>query len=257
MHLPHKQSDIITDCAARLRELTRELLTPLSPSGDPLSRTASNDLLANLPEDEVWLLAEGEIFYRVGGKLVTRHSPGDLIGLERALPVDQGAYGCSGPITLEPYRRSEVLAESPSKALEYSLYAAGFYRAALAQEIRAEFQPSAGFMHFSAGETIIHQGAEADRVYTLLEGQADAMRDGVKVGDILADEIFGALAVFTRQKRMASVVAASDCTVLAVRKEEFADLVELQPQICLGLVEEMASKIHQLNGQLLALQAKG
>src|SRR5690606_30077103 len=114
-----------------------------------------------------------------------------------------------------------------------------YYREALAQEIRAEFQPSAGFKHFNAGETIIQQGAEADQVYTLLEGSADALRDGVKVGEIHADEIFGALAVFTRQKRIASVVATTDCTVLAVRKEEFVDLIEVQPHICMGLIEEM------------------
>lgn len=257
MHLPHKQSDTITDCAAKLRELAQELLAPLKPSGDRLERGISNDLLAGLSTDNVWQVLEGEAFYRVGGKLVTRHSPGDILGVEQTLAIGQGVYGCSEPVVLEPYRRAELLDQPPRKVIEYCLYTASFYRAGLAQEIRAEFQPSAGFMHFPAGETIIHQDAEADRVYTLLEGQADAMRDGVKVGEIQANEIFGALAVFTRQKRMASVVAASDCTVLAVRKEEFADLVEIQPQICLGLVEELAAKIHQLNGQLLAFQAKG
>ena len=109
-------------------------------------------------------------------------------------------------------------------------------------------------MHYQAGETIIHQGDTADRVYTLLEGSADALCDGVKVGEVHPNEIFGALAVFTRQPRMASVVATSDCTLLAVRKEEFIELIEHQPQICLGLIEEMAAKINQLNGQLRDLK---
>lgn len=258
MHLPHKQSDTITDCAAKLCELTTALLAPLTPSGPALELSTSNDLFSEQPNEQLWLIQEGEAFYRVGAKQVTCLSPGDLLGLERHLTVERGVYGCLGPITLLPYERSNLLAKSPPRVLaEYLMYSAAFFRLALAQEIRAEFQPAAGFMHFQAGETIIHQGADADRVYTLLEGQADAMRDGVKVGEILADEMFGALAVFTHQKRIASVVAASDCTVLAVRKEEFADLVELQPQICLGLVEELAEKIHQLNGHLLAAQAKG
>src|SRR5690606_4208817 len=109
---------------------------------------------------------------------------------------------------------------------------------------------------FRSGETIIQQGTMADRVYTLLEGTADALCDGVKVGEIHADEIFGALAVFTRQERIASVVASRDCTVLAVRKEEFIDLIDHQPQICVSLIEEMAAKINQLNTQLLHLSAK-
>jgi CRP-like cAMP-binding protein len=42
--------------------------------------------------------------------------------------------------------------------------------------------------------------------------------------------------------------------VLAVRQEEFVDLIDHQPQICMELIEEMAAKINQLNGQLLGKQ---
>lgn len=255
MHLPHKQSDTISDCAAHLRDAGADLVSSLTPAGEKQSFGISHDLLAHRANDQVWVITEGEAFYRVGGKQVTRHGAGDIVGLEPDLPIEVGVYGCSEPLTMVPYRRTDVV--NHERFASYLMCANAFYRASLAQEIRAEFQPSAGFMHFMAGETIIHQGAEADQVYTLLEGDAHALRDGVKVGEIHADEIFGALAVFTRQKRMASVVAVSDCTVLAVRKEEFADLVEMQPQICLGLVEELAEKINQLNGQLLASQAKG
>ena len=116
------------------------------------------------------------------------------------------------------------------------------------------FQPSAGFIRVQAGETIIHQGDVAEHVYTLLEGHAEAYLDGVKVGDVNTQEIFGALAVFTRQPRMASVVAVTDCSLVAVRKEEFVELVEHQPQICLGVIEEMAEKIRQLNAELSDLK---
>lgn len=257
MHLPHRQSDSISDCAAWAREAAETLVTELTPAGEPETASESNDLLDGRDPALVWRITAGEAHYRVGGKQVTRHGTGDLLGLESLLPAQQGHYGCEQTVTLEPYRRDQITGANPEQLVHYLMCLNAFHRAALAQEIRAEFQPSAGFMHFNAGETLIHQGAEADRVYTLLEGEAEAVRDGVKVGEIHADEIFGALAVFTRQRRMASVVAVSDCTVLAVRREEFADLVEIQPHICLGLVEELAAKIHQLNGQLLALQARG
>jgi len=257
MHLPHKQSDAVTDCATRLHDLASGLLGSISPSGGPKSFASSQDLLADQPEGLVWRVESGEVFYRVGAKQVTCHSPGDILGLEPGQFEPRGAYGCAEPVTLTPYARQDLLASAPQQLSEYLLLSSSFYRSALAQEIRADFQPSAGFVHYPAGEIIIHQGAEADQVYTLLEGEAEAMRDGIKVGDIHANEIFGALAVFTRQKRIASVVAKSDCTVLAVRKEEFADLAELQPQICLGLIEELADKIHQLNSQVLSMQAKG
>lgn len=117
-----------------------------------------------------------------------------------------------------------------------------------------DFTPNHGFSHFAAGETIIHQGDAADLVYTLIEGSADAVRDGIKVGDIHQNEIFGALAVFTRQTRIASVVATSDCTVMMVNKNDFIQLIFQQPQISVGLIEEMAAKINELNNQLLLLK---
>jgi len=257
MQLPKKQSDAITDCASRLKELAVALLKPLTPSGQAHELASSRDLLAGQPLDQVWLLQAGQVDFCLEGKIISSHQPGDLLGLSRQLLAQEGRYRNEAPVTLIPYNRDQLWQQAPGNALlDYLVHTIAFYRQALAEEMRPAFEPTAGFMSFAAGETIIHQGAEADRVYTLLEGQAEARRNGVKVGDIEPQEIFGALAVFTRQPRMASVVAATDCSLLAVRKEDFADLIELQPHICLKLIEEMADKINQLNGQLLDLQAK-
>ncbi len=117
-----------------------------------------------------------------------------------------------------------------------------------------DFTPNRGFSNFSAGEIIINQGDAADLVYTLIEGSADALCDGIKVGEIHQNEIFGALAVFTRQPRIASVIARTDCTVMMVNKDDFIQLIFEQPQISVGLIEEMAAKINELNSQILALK---
>lgn len=259
MHLPHKQSDVMTDLAVKLRGLTELLCTELDSVGDAFFVNQSTDLFASLPQSQILLLLEGQVEYRIRGKVVMCLDAGDLLGLPRALNLATGVFSCDSVTKLLLIDRDVLMARVNSELkfqrhwAHYLLCSQSFYEQALAQEIRAEFQPSAGFLHFRAGETIIHQGDTADRVYTLLEGNADALRDGVKVGEVHANEIFGALAVFTRQVRMASVVARSDCTVLAVRKEEFIDLIEHQPQVCMGLIEEMATKINQLNSQILAL----
>jgi len=257
MHLPTKQSDSITDIAIKSRSLTELFLQNLLPSGAPIEFNASNDVFALQPNTRLFLINEGQVFYRVRGKLVAILEEGDLIGLTRSLSLNEGSFSCQEPTQLIPYERDELIAHVNSDVrlqknwTHYLVCNIAFYQQALTQEIRAEFQPQAGFLHYEAGETIIRQGDEADKVYTLLEGSADAVCDGVKVGEVNTNEIFGALAVFTRQTRIASVIAVTDCTVLAVRKEEFVDLIDHQPQICLGLIEEMASKINQLNNQLL------
>lgn len=256
MHLPTKQSDSITDIAIKSRSLTELFLQNLLPTGNPVEFSVSNDIFEGQLNTRLFLIAEGQVFYRVRGKLIAVFEEGDLVGLTRSLNLNEGLFSCIEPVALIPYERDELIAHVNLDAklqknwTHYLVANIAFYQQSLAQEIRAEFQPQAGFVHFSEGETIIKQGDEADKVYTLLDGSADAICDGVKVGDINANEIFGALAVFTRQTRIASVVATSDCTVLAVRKEEFVDLIDHQPQICLGLIEEMATKINQLNNQL-------
>lgn len=262
MHLPSKQSETLSNLALKCRGLTEVLLAQLQATGEPFHLNKAADLFAGLPTTQLLFINEGQVSYRIRGKLISFFEAGDLLGLPRSLSLQEGVFSCENPVTLTAYDRDELVnhLNSDGKLQKnwayYLICQISFYQQALAQEIRTEFQPTAGFMHFRLGEVIIQQGTVADRVYTLLEGSADALCDGVKVGEIHADEIFGALAVFTRQPRIASVVATSDCTVLAVRKEEFVDLIDYQPQICMSLIEEMAAKINQLNNQLLALSGK-
>ena len=259
MHLPSKESATLSDLAAKLYGLSELLCSDLPPATQ-VHLAPDSDLLGELPTTQILRLREGQADYYLNGKLIMHCDSGDLLGLPRSLNLPSGEWRSSTSLVADVYERDTLVnhIHSDSKRqrhwAHYLLCMQSFYEQALAQELRRPFQPSAGFLHYQAGETIIQQGDTADRVYTLLEGSADALRDGVKVGEVHPQEIFGALAVFTRQPRMASVVATSDCTLLAVRKEEFIELIDHQPQVCLGLIEEMAAKINQLNGQLRDLK---
>lgn len=260
MYLSTKQSELMSDLAAKLATLTELICAPLTPADGPFRVAASEDLFIDIAPNRLLRIKEGRVDYHLHGKLLMHFEAGDLIGLSRSLNLPQGQFSCSQPVELLAYERDAVV-EQASNDLKYLrnwtyylLCTNSYIEQALSRELRGEFQPAAGFLHFHTGETIIRQGDAADRVYTLLEGAADAVCDGVTVGQIHPNEIFGALAVFTRQPRMASVIATSDCTLLAVRKEEFITLIEHQPQICMGLIEEMAAKINQLNNQLLQLK---
>ena len=260
MHLPTKQSDLITDLAIKCRGLTDQLLENLLPCATPLEFSDSADIFINQATSRLFRITHGQVLLHHRGKLVTIFEEGDLIGLPRSLNLGDGLFTCNPHTLLESFERDELMAhvnadmKLQKKWAYFLMCSLSFFQQALAQEIRTDFQPQAGYLHFPPGSTIIQQGDTADKVYTLLEGSANAVCDGVKVGEIHAGEIFGALAVFTRQPRMASVIATEDCVVLAVRKEDFVDLAEHHPQICLTLIEEMADKINHLNAQLLAKQ---
>lgn len=258
MYISTEQSESMSELAAKLSVLTEFICAPVIPAVTSFVVNASNDIFADIAPSRVLRIITGQVDYCLHGKCVAHFGAGDLIGLPRSLNLPQGQFSCDTSVELVAYERDDLVEhahqdlKSQRNWTHYLVCYISYLERALAQEPGIEFQPAAGFVHFRAGETIIQQGTVADRVYTLLDGSADAVCDGVTVGHIHINEIFGALAVFTRQPRMASVIATSDCTLLAVRKEEFIALVEHQPQICIGLIEEMAAKINQLNNQLLS-----
>ncbi|WP_339898506.1 cyclic nucleotide-binding domain-containing protein [uncultured Gilvimarinus sp.] len=256
MHLPTNHTESLAELSQRIRDIASDIFATLTPHTGEITLAASDDLFAEQKNSQVFLLRAGQVQCQMAAKTIVCCEPGDLLGLPRTLSLPSAVFSASEDITVQPIERDELIKHVCSDANRQKLWSyyliarLSWYQQALALEIRKEFHPNAGFLHFSGGDTIIRQGDEADLVYTLLEGHAEAVCDGVTVGQINRDEIFGALAVFTGQRRMADVVATTDCTVLTVRKEEFIELVEHQPHICIGLIEEMADKIKGLNSQL-------
>ncbi|MFD2230789.1 Crp/Fnr family transcriptional regulator [Alkalimarinus sediminis] len=120
------------------------------------------------------------------------------------------------------------------------------YGASVKQGIR----PAAGFQRYVAGDTIIKEGEPAEHVFTLLKGAATASVRSVPLGAINEGEIFGALAAITGEIRNATVKAQSNCTVMAVPKEQFLDLIKSQPETCLQMIQTMAYQITTLNNMV-------
>jgi len=119
---------------------------------------------------------------------------------------------------------------------------------------KKEERANPGFGRFKAGMEIIKEGGDADYVYSINEGTAVAIHNGVQVGEIQQDEIFGAIAVLTHQKRTASVVAKTNCTVLMVHKDEFSKMVHSHPKLFLNILSSLADKIISLNDKVSSAQ---
>jgi CRP-like cAMP-binding protein len=105
--------------------------------------------------------------------------------------------------------------------------------------------------YFEAGETMIQQGGTNDEVYTLIEGSAEALVDGVKVGDIKSDEIFGAIAAIAGVPRTASVVATSRCMAISLPKGDFLHLLKSRPSTVLRLIQDMARALASANDRVV------
>ena len=121
-------------------------------------------------------------------------------------------------------QRSELL-------VQYLIGQTALLSDAIARLKPPELRSSNGFKRVEAGERLITQGDEADHVFVILEGHAQAFVDGHKVGDVPKDEIFGAMAVFTGEKRSASVIASEPSTIMLIPKDQFLSLTQSNPRI--------------------------
>ncbi len=119
--------------------------------------------------------------------------------------------------------------------------------------VEGDERPSPGFMRYNDGDVIIHEGDISDSVYTIMDGAADVYVNQVKVGEIAQEEIFGAIAVLTGQRRTATVKARGACNVLVVSQTEFANMVNTHPQLFMNLVKDMAKNIVALNERVVSL----
>lgn len=161
-----------------------------------------------------------------------------------------------------PYSRSEVFKhiygseQRQELFIQYLIGHTALLSDALARLKQPEIRPATGFQHFAAGEELIHQGDDADHVFVIIEGHAEAWVDGQKVGDVQKDEIFGAMAVFTREKRSATVIASEPCTVMVIPKDQFLSLMQSNPRIAHSLIESMARRIDLMNKEVTQLRAQ-
>ena len=74
---------------------------------------------------------------------------------------------------------------------------------------------------FPAGARIVTQGEQGDRYYAIADGTVEVLVDGRPTGTLGRGEGFGEIALLHRVPRTATVVAVTDCSLVAVDQEPF------------------------------------
>ena len=115
-------------------------------------------------------------------------------------------------------------------------------------------------LEFAPGETLCRQGEPGDAAYIVLDGQAEVLvetRDGpVTVASIGRNDVVGEIAILCDVPRTATVQATTPLAALRVSKEGFFKLVEQFPQIAVGIMGELASRLYQTTQRLTEASAR-
>lgn len=186
---------------------------------------------------------------------------GDIFSLPRVFGLPHGEAQAQAGCIIELIHRDDFVQHVYGDIVHqhtwsnYLLTVLAIYQRVLAyHHLKSSVQPPKGFESVAPGETIIREGEEANTVYQMMSGSAEVSIQGVKVGEVLEGEIFGAMAVFSGDARNATVTAREACSLLSIPKGKFIDLIRNRPETAMTLLENMSRRIHSLNQQVLAQQ---
>ncbi len=85
--------------------------------------------------------------------------------------------------------------------------------------------------HFEPGQEIFREGDVGDRVYIVLSGSAEVLRDGARIATLGRGEYFGEMALLQQARRNATVRCVEPMDVLALPKRDFSALAANLPEL--------------------------
>ena len=100
---------------------------------------------------------------------------------------------------------------------------------------------------YKAGDVIFRQGDPADELFIVKSGKVE-IRLGNRLLDTLPElSIFGEMALIDRSPRSATVVAATDTTIVPVDEKQFLFLVTRTPHFALNVMRVLAQRLRVAN----------
>lgn len=117
-----------------------------------------------------------------------------------------------------------------------------------------------------AGETVIKEGDDGDTLFIMKSGSVDILKNTLQdeqytVVNLTSNEnmiiFFGELALLDSDKRSATVQTTKDCEFLVLGRNNFIELGNQHPRLCLPITREiskmLASRLRKANQDIITL----
>lgn len=230
-----------------------KLKSALKPIGQTRLLTAGTQIPGSSEAKTFYRIESGGLKFTHEQKLLAVFEQGDLICGEAWLfdpnfaLLAEFATACL-ELALDPTHSQDVSAAYEQHLLLSQQISLGLLASNLPKE--GDAQPQLSF--YKAGETVITQGDLSTEVFNLVDGHAEVFVDGIKVGEVLPDEIFGAIAAFCSAPRSASVVTTKDSMVLKLQADDFMKMVNARPNSVIKLIKDLSRALTSLNTKVVS-----
>lgn len=109
--------------------------------------------------------------------------------------------------------------------------------------------PATARSRFPKDRVILVEGGTGTYMYVVREGGVSIAIKGTVIETIGAGSIFGEMSLVDDAPRAASATATSDCTLLAIDRAAFTELIKSNPAFGLELLKNVSERLRYLNAQ--------
>jgi CRP-like cAMP-binding protein len=241
------------------KRLLQEIVASLKPHEKDKMLSAQQTLYeGGEGHDMLYVVKEGIISCELDERVLYFYDCGDLVGLEQLVEGSESALKTDFAVIVDEYSVDSITAamHDSTIARKWMRYLANRQELlnimiSVTAQKDLDMQPEP--ITLQPEEIIISQGTTGTDVFTLVEGLLEVVVDGVKVGEIMPDEIFGAMAALTETPRSATVRAVDFSVILKLPRERVLDLMRSRPLTVLKMIEDMSRTIVSLNERVVKL----
>ena len=234
-----------------------------------------------LQRDKMYFLLEGEVELSINANPVAIVHQGDIFG--EMATITRSARSATATartqcrvISLDEKQFHAGLSESPEFALMLMSVIAGRLRDLIARlnesgalaesdewkessvfnkNMLAELEEEVGersIMRYNSGKFIMQEGQAGIFMYVVLEGRVAVTIHNRIVEKVGPGGMFGEMALIERSERLANAVAETDCTLLAINRNVFLELVKENPEFGVALLGAVGERALFMAAQLAA-----
>jgi CRP-like cAMP-binding protein len=103
-----------------------------------------------------------------------------------------------------------------------------------------------------AGKVLVQEGRPGHEFFLIEHGTAEVRRKNRKVATLGEGDYFGELSLLDRGPRSATVIAATDMTLIVLGQREFAGVIDEVPALAHKLLAAMATRLRDADAKVLS-----
>lgn len=112
------------------------------------------------------------------------------------------------------------------------------------------FRHETDLQSLPAGQALFKEGEPGNLMYVLMSGSADIIVHNRVVESVEAGAIIGEMAMIDEGARSATIIAKSDCKLLAIDHKRFNFLIQQTPNFAIHVMRVIATRLRRTDSLL-------